>query len=254
MDLRLQGQKALITGASRGIGRAIAAELLREGASVAICARRAEELEQARTHLAMLGPGAVFAQAADMASADQVRGFVEAAVGALGGLDIFIHNVSAMAGPGSGEDGWQQSFSLDILAAVRGVEAALSALERSGAASIVFIGSTASMEFFNGPRPYGAAKAALRTYARELAEVWGRKGIRVNVVSLGSIDFPGGVWERVKANDPERYARVLHTMPLGRYGSADEVARVVAFVASPAASWINGTNVVVDGGQHKGVD
>ena len=110
------------------------------------------------------------------------------------------------------------------------------------------------MEFFNGPRPYGAGKAAMRTYARELGEVWGRKGIRVNVVSLGSIDFPGSVWERVKASDPERYAGVLHTMPLGRYGSAEEAARAVVFVASPAASWINGTNVVVDGGQHKGVD
>ena len=112
---------------------------------------------------------------------------------------------------------------MDILAGVVGAEAALAALERSAAASVVFIGSTASMEFFNGPRPYGAGKAAMRTYARELGEVWGRKGIRVNVVSLGSIDFPGSVWERVKASDPERYARVLHTIPLGRYGRPSPV-------------------------------
>jgi NAD(P)-dependent dehydrogenase (short-subunit alcohol dehydrogenase family) len=254
MDLRLQGQKALITGASRGIGRAIAAELVREGASVALCARQAEALDQARAQLATLGPGVVFTQTADLADTAQVRGFVTAAVDALGGLDIFIHNASAMTGPGSGEEGWRQTLAVDILAGVVGAETALAALERSTAASVVFIGSTASMEFFNGPRPYGAGKAAMRTYARELGEVWGRKGIRVNVVSLGSIDFPGSVWDRVKAGDPERYARVLHTMPLGRYGSAEEAARAVVFVASPAASWINGTNVVVDGGQHKGVD
>jgi len=131
-------------------------------------------------------------------------------VDALGGLDIFIHNASAMTGPGSGEEGWRQTLAVDILAGVVGAETALAALERSTAASVVFIGSTASMEFFNGPRPYGAGKAAMRTYAWELGEVWGRKGIRVNVVSLGSIDFPGSVWERVKASDPERYARAAH--------------------------------------------
>jgi 3-oxoacyl-[acyl-carrier protein] reductase len=162
MDLQLQGHKALITGASRGIGRAIAAEFMLEGASVAICARQVEALDQARAQLARLGPGAVFAQ---------VRGFVTAAVDALGGLDMFIHNASAMTGPGSGEEGWRQTLAVDILAGVVGAEAALAALERSAAASVVFIGSTASVEFFNGPRPYGAGKAAMRTYARELGEV-----------------------------------------------------------------------------------
>ena len=159
MDLQLQGHKALITGASRGIGRAIAAEFVREGASVAICARQAEALEQARAQLATLGPGAVFAQTADLADTAQVRGFVTAAVDALGGLDIFIHNASAMTGPGAGEDGWRQTLAVDILAGVVGAEAALAALERSAAASVVFIGSTASMEFFNpGSRGSGRVR------------------------------------------------------------------------------------------------
>ncbi len=261
MDLGLTGKKALVTGGSRGIGRAIAAALLAEGASVGICARGAEGLEQARAALQEEAPGRVVAHQADIGEADGIRGFVQSTVEALGGLDIFIHNASGMGVPG--EEGWDVNYAIDVMAAVRGVDEAMPALEASAAGSIVLIASISGMEAFGfvgdrnvregmgGPFSYGPMKAALIAYGNELAQALAPKGIRVNVISPGSIDFEGGFWQQMAQGARPVYDGVLDTIPSGRYGTVEEVARVVAFIASPAASWVTAENILVDGGQFK---
>ena len=251
MDLGLSGAKALITGGSRGIGFYAAKQLRAEGASVAICARDAANLEVARAELQAIGPGTVFAQTADIANPDEIRAFTSAAIEALGGLDILVHNASAFGG--AGEEGWANSLNVDVLAAVRAIEVAQPALEASGKGAVLFVGSTASVQWFGRSSPYGPAKAAMRVYANEMGQVLGRKGIRVNVISPGATWMPGGSWDRVKQAQPDFYRGVEKSIPFGRLGTGEEIGRTIAFLVSPAASWINATHIVVDGGQHVGV-
>lgn len=253
MDLGLQGRRAIVLGASRGIGR-YTAELLRwEGCSLALCARQADSLAEAREALAALGPGAVFAQTADLENAAETRAFAQAAVEALGGADILIHNASGFDMKGD-ETGWRRSFEVDIMAGVRVVEEILPALEKSDAASITFVGSMASKYYFGRRSSYGPAKGAMRVYANELAQSLGRKGIRANAVSPGAVHFPGGSWDRVKREQPDFYSRVEKAIPLGRLGTGEELARIIVFVASPAGRWINGAHIAADGGQVAAVD
>jgi len=249
MDLGLAGKKALITGATRGIGRAIADTLAAEGVDVAICARNATEVREATEALAGHGVH-TSGKAIDVADAAAYTSWVISAAEELGGLDIFVHNVSALA-EGEDEDTWLRMYEIDLMGGVRGFRAALPYLRRSSAASVVLIASisAAISESSAGMHAYGALKAALVSLGGQLGQAYGAEGIRVNVVSPGSIDFPGGYWDQVKQQDPATYDAVRATTPFGRMGTPEEVGRTVAFLASPAASWINGVNLRVDGGQ-----
>jgi len=244
MDLQLSGRKALVTGASRGLGRAIAVELAREGCDLALCARGAEPLEALAKELG----GTVYTQAVDVADEQAVAGFVDAAAEQLSGLDIVISNVSA--GGLKGPDQWRLSFEADLLAFVRMVEAAVPHLERSDAAAIVAIGTTSAFDTLppTSANSYAALKAAVLAHASELGHALAPKGIRVNTVSPGPIDFPGGAWDSLHERRPEFYESIRARIPIGRLGRAEEVARAVTFLASPAASFCTAVNLVVDGG------
>jgi 3-oxoacyl-[acyl-carrier protein] reductase len=247
MDLQLTGRKALVTGASRGIGRAIAAELAREGCDLALCARGAEPLEALAKELRETGR-TVYTQTVDVADEQAVAGFVETAAGQLGGLDVVVSNVSA--GGLKGPDQWRISFEADLLAFVRLAEAAVPHLERSDAAAIVVIGTTSAFDTLppTSANSYAALKAAVLEHASGLGHALAPKGIRVNTVSPGPIDFPGGAWDKLHEGRPEFYETIRARIPLGRLGRAEEVARAVTFLASPAASFCTAVNLVVDGG------
>ncbi|MCC5872845.1 MAG: SDR family oxidoreductase [Gammaproteobacteria bacterium] len=253
MDLGLKGRRAVILGGSRGIGFYTAKLMANEGASVAICARNAEGVAKATAELEACGDGKVFGAAVDLTDGDATRAFVREAGEALGGLDILIHNASGFDSSGD-EDGWLRSFQVDMMAGVRAVEEALPLLKASDAPSITFIGSMASKFFFGRRSSYGPAKAAMRAYANELAQSFGKDGIRANAISPGAVHFPGGSWDKVKQAQPDFYAKVEKKIPLGRLGTAEEIARIIAFVASPAGLWINATHIAADGGQVPAVD
>jgi 3-oxoacyl-[acyl-carrier protein] reductase len=244
MDLQLSGRKALVTGASRGIGRAIAIELAREGCDLALCARGAEPLEALAKELG----GTVYTQAVDVSDEQAVAGFVDAAAEQLSGLDIVISNVSA--GGLKGPDQWRLSFEADLMSFVRMVETAVPHLERSDAAAIVAIGTTSAFDTLppTSANSYAALKAAVLEHASGLGHALARKGIRVNTVSPGPTDFPGGAWDKLHEGRPEFYEGIRARIPLGRLGRAEEVARAVTFLASPAASFCTAVNLVVDGG------
>ena len=252
MDLGLQGAKALITGGSRGIGFYIAKALRAEGASVAICGRTQATLDSAAEELRAIGPGTVYTEALDLQDGAAVRQFAKNAIEALGGLDIVVHNASGFSG--QGDEAWQRSWDIDVMAGVRIIETAQPAPEASGKGAVLFIGSTASVQYFGrGASSYGPVKAAQRVIANELGQSLGRKGIRVNALSPGATWFPGGSWDRTKQANPDFYRNLEKAQPFGRLGTAEEVARVATFIVSPAASWVNATHIIVDGGQHVGV-
>ena len=251
MDLGLKGRRALVTGGTKGIGRAIAECFAQEGADVALCARNAGEVDAAIEALRGQGVRA-FGQALDVADGPALHGFVEAAAAALGGLDIIVANVSALA-IGQDEAAWRAEFETDLLGAVRLVDAALPHLERSDAASITLISSVSGREIDFAAGAYGAIKAALVHYAQGLAFQLAGKGVRANTVSPGNTYFDGGVWARIERDNPAFFAQALALNPMGRMGKPEEMARATVFLASPAASFVTGTNLVVDGALTRGV-
>lgn len=254
MDLGLNGKRAIILGGSRGIGWFTAQLLNAEGCTVALCARDVQGVNRAVSELNAGGAGNSYGKSVDLTDGEATRTFVQDAIGHLGGLDILIHNASGF-GVANDEVNWQRSFEVDVMAGVRAVDEALPALQQSGSGSIVFVGSMASKYHFGRPpSPYGAVKAAMRTYANELAQNYGKDGIRANVVSPGAVWFPGGVWDQRKQDNPKFYAAVEKGIPLGRLGSGEEIARIIVFTASPAGLWLNATHLAADGGQVAAVD
>jgi 3-oxoacyl-[acyl-carrier protein] reductase len=245
VDLKLKGKKAIVTGGTRGIGRAIAEELAAEGADVAICARNKEQIGEAVAALAKKGVKA-WGSPVDVADTKALRAWIAEATGALGGLDVLVANVSAMA-VAADEASWRKSFEIDVLGTVSGIEAALPALEKSGGGAVVIIGSVAAVEVVGPTRPYNAVKAALLPYMKSLAQNWARKNVRVNMVSPGTIYFKGGVWHVREQQMPDLFKAAMGRNPTGRMGTPEEVASAVVFLASPRASFITGANLVVDG-------
>ena len=251
MDLGLKGRTALITGATKGIGKAIAHTLAAEGAHVAICARNAAEVEQSVKELSAYGVKA-FGSAVDVGDAPALQAWVTAAAHAIGGVDIVVANVSALA-INNDETSWQKGFQVDMMGTVRLVNAAMPFLEQSSHASIVTISSVSGREIDFASGPYGAFKAAIVHYTQGLAYHLAGKHIRANSVSPGNTYFAGGVWSQIEVGNPELYKQALAMNPTGRMATPQEIANAAAFLASPAASFVTGTNLVVDGALTKGV-
>jgi NAD(P)-dependent dehydrogenase (short-subunit alcohol dehydrogenase family) len=243
----MAGKKAVVAGGSRGIGRAIALIFAEAGADVSICARGAEALAKARDDIARHGHKG-HAASCDLADAVAIPRYIDEAARALGGIDILVNNASGF-GTSDDEAGWAASVSVDLMATVRVTRAALPYIEKSEGGSIINISSISGFRASARTPPYGAVKAAILEYTQTLAAQLARKQIRVNCIAPGSIEFPGGTWERAKNNNPPLYAAILRSIPFGRLGQPEEVARVALFLASPLAGWVTGQNIAVDGGQ-----
>jgi len=246
MSFDFKEKRAVVCGGSRGIGRSIALGFAAAGAEVSICARGAQSLEATSAELAKFGH-AVHAATCDLADGSAVGRYIAAAAEALGGIDILINNASGF-GMSDDEAGWEASVAVDLMATVRASRAAIPHIERRGG-SIVNISSISGYRPSPRSPPYAAVKAALFNYTTTQASVLARKGIRVNCVAPGSIEFPDGTWEKRKSDNPKLYNRILESIPFGRLGHPEEVANVVLFLASPLANWVTGQTITVDGGQ-----
>lgn len=251
MDLGLAGKVALVTGGSRGIGRAIALRLAAEGADIGICGRQPDALDACVAELRVRGVQA-HAVIADVTSPGEAERFVDEIATLLGGVDLLVANVGGLSGGdllNSTLEDWQRTFDLNLFHAVRTIRAAVPHMQARGGGSIVCISSISGTK--PGPKAqYGAAKAGEIFLAGALAWELAPHRIRVNAVSPGSIMFSGGVWDRIRANEPQRFADFeSRELPWGRLGTPEEVADVVAFVLSERAAWVNGANIAVDGAQ-----
>ena len=255
MDLQLRDKVALVTGSSRGLGLASARALLEEGCKVAICARGAERLEEAAEALRQVGAAErVLAVRADLSSAQGVANVVERTVEGFGGLDILVNNVGRAGGGGIAETGdaeWEAALDETLFPAIRASRLAVPHIRGRRGGVIIMIASIWGRES-GGRMTYNAVKAAEISLAKSMARELAADGIRVNSVAPGSISFPGGSWHRRQQEDPAGMAAfVREQLPFGRFGRAEEVGAVVAFLASPRASWVSGACVTVDGCQSR---
>lgn len=248
MDLGLTGKNAIITGASKGIGKSIALSLAEEGVNVAICARGEESLRAAENEIIQKGVK-VYAQSCDIGDPEKLDAFLDTVKGKFGSIDILVNNVSALS-LGEEYNDWEASVNIDILASVRATRKVIPWMIESGNGSILFISSISGLES-GSPPAYAASKAALISYSKTLSAQLAPKHIRVNTIAPGSIEFSGGLWEMAKKHNRPFYDMVLNSIPSGRMGKPDEIGKVAAFLVSPCASWVTGTCLSVDGGQHR---
>lgn len=252
MDLRLAQKAALVTGASRGIGRAVAEALVDEGARVCLCARGQGELEQVAAALRARG-GQVAVAGADLSTPAGAEQAIAATLDAFGGLDLLVNNVggSLRAGPfdKATEEQWRRVLDLNLMSAVWCSQRAVAFMRDHGGGAIVNVSSICGREYCTSA-PYTAAKAGMVAMTKEMAIDLARYGIRVNSVAPGSILFPGGSWDQRRREKPEMIEKMLReTLPWGRFGAPEEVAAAVVFLLSPRSSWISGACLPVDGAQ-----
>lgn len=256
MDLQLDGKVAVITGSSRGLGLASARALLAEGTRVCVCARGRARLEEAVAELRAEAGGddAVIGVEADLNTASGVGTVIDGAVTAFGGIDILVNNVGKAGGGGlleTTDSEWQAALDATLYPAIRASRLAVPHMRARGGGVIIVIASIWGRES-GGRMTYNAVKAAEISLAKSLAGQLAQDNIRVNSVAPGSISFPGGSWAKRQAEDPEGMAAfVARELPFGRFGRAEEVGQVVAFLASPRASWVSGASVTVDGCQSR---
>ena len=243
-QLDFSGKRVVVAGGSRGIGRSIALGFAAAGASLSICARGAEVLAKTKVELG----DSAHAAPCDLSNGAQVARYLDEAADALGGIDVLVNNASGF-GMSDDEAGWDASIAVDLLGTVRASWAALPHLEKAGGGAIINISSISGLQPTGRSPAYGAVKAAVVQLTMSQAAAMAPKNIRVNCVAPGSIEFPGGSWERARTENPNRYRHTLETIPFSRLGRPEEIANVVLFVASPLASWITGQTIVVDGGQ-----
>lgn len=251
MDLKLKGLNAIVTGGTKGIGRAIVEGLVAEGVNVSFCARNADEIKETEGALAKLGPK-VIGTALDVGDAKKLEQWVNDTAKTLGGLDIVVCNVSALAIPESDEN-WEASLNVDLMHTVRTCRTAIPYLEKSKNAAIINISSVSGREADFAGGPYGTAKSAIIAYTDHLAFSLAGKNIRANTVSPGNTYFPGGVWNNIEKGNPDLFKMAMDLNPTGRMGTPQEQAFAVVMLASPLASRISGTNLVVDGALTRGI-
>ncbi len=256
MDLQLTDKVAIITGSSRGLGLASARSLIAEGCRVCICARGPEQLAAAAVEVEAVArrPNMIMTVQADVSTADGISMVIERTVERFGGLDILVNNVGRAAGKellDTSDAEWQAAFDETLFPAIRASRLAVPHMKQRGGGAIVMIASIWGRES-GGRMTYNAVKAAEISLAKSLAQQLAPLNIRVNSIAPGSILFPGGSWHKRQQADPQGIADFIkRELPFGRMGRADEVGTVVAFLASPRASWISGASITVDGGQSK---
>jgi 3-oxoacyl-[acyl-carrier protein] reductase len=251
MDLGIAGKTAVVTGGTKGIGRAIAEEFAKEGANVAFCARNAQEVAETQSALEAHGVKAV-GTVLDVSDAAGLRAWVDATASTFGSIDMVVANVSALAIPDTDEN-WEASFRVDVMGTVNLVKASLPHLERSDIKSAVAISSVSGREADFASGPYGTAKTAIIGYMAGVALQVAEKGIRVNTVSPGNTYFPGGVWQSIEGGNPELFSFAMGLNPTGRMGTAEEIAAGVVFLSSARASRVSGANLLLDGALTRGI-
>ena len=248
MDLQLKSKNAVVLGGTRGIGRAIAETLAREGTNVALCARNAERVAEAVAALKALGVKATGASV-DILDGAALKSWIAAAGEELGGIDVLVSNAGAMA-QGADPASWNQNFQLDVLGMVNAFDAAKPFLKKAAAehgdASFVVISSISAAETDNASS-YGPIKAALIHFAKGLARQYASQHIRTNVVSPGTVYFEGGVWNTIETNMPEMFKTAMARNPMGRMATPQDIANAAVFLSSPLSSFTSGINMVVDG-------
>jgi NAD(P)-dependent dehydrogenase (short-subunit alcohol dehydrogenase family) len=251
MDLRITGKTAIVSGGTKGIGRAIVEAFADEGANIAFCARNPNDVtstEIALTKKGIKARGTVL----DVSDAPALLAWVDATATEFGGIDMVVANASALALPDTPEN-WEAGFRVDMMGTVNLVNAAVPYLEQSTVKSLLALSSVSGREASSSAGPYGTVKAAIIGYMAGLALSLADRGIRANTVTPGHTYFSGGTWQKTESENPKLFASAMSRNPSGRMGTAEEVAAGVVFLSSPVASRISGTNLLIDGAMTRGI-